>query len=105
MNAHFAADVRIVDADGRRVIAAQTFTADAPVTDKSSSIATQALAHAARDAAVRIGVFAADSIVAAKAQVAAAAAAQEAAETQTAAPSAPPSVHHSVHRSSRVRRR
>jgi ABC-type uncharacterized transport system auxiliary subunit len=61
MQARFVADVRIVASPGRRIIAQRVIEAEAPVSDRSSSIATQALARAAREGAARIGVFAADA--------------------------------------------
>jgi ABC-type uncharacterized transport system auxiliary subunit len=60
MTARFAADVRLV-AQGRRIIASEIITAEAPVSDRSSSIAAQALARAAREGSARIGMFAADA--------------------------------------------
>jgi ABC-type uncharacterized transport system auxiliary subunit len=64
MQARFVADVRIVASPGRRIIAQRVIEAEAPVSDRSSSIATQALARAAREGAARIGVFAADAALA-----------------------------------------
>ncbi|WP_135213261.1 ABC-type transport auxiliary lipoprotein family protein [Vitreimonas flagellata] len=61
MQARFVADVRIVASPGRRIIAQRVIEAEAPVSDRSSSIATQALARAAREGAARIGVFAAEA--------------------------------------------
>lgn len=86
----FEADVRIVEAASRRVIATQTFRGEAPVSDRSSSIAARALAQAARDACVRIGVFAAESVTEALARAAAEAAAREAQGLPAAQPTPPP---------------
>ena len=60
MKAHFVADVRLV-ARGRRIIASQIVATEAPVSDRSSSIAAQALARAAREGSARIGEFAANA--------------------------------------------
>jgi ABC-type uncharacterized transport system auxiliary subunit len=60
MTARFSADVRLV-ARGRRIIASELIEAEAPVSDRSSSVATQALARAAREGSARIGMFAADA--------------------------------------------
>jgi ABC-type uncharacterized transport system auxiliary subunit len=67
MVARFVADVRIVASPGRRVLAAETVLAEAPVSDRSSSAAAQALARAAREGSARIGLFAADAAAAAAA--------------------------------------
>ncbi len=64
MQARFAADVRIVASPGRRIIAQRVIEAQAPVSDRSSSVATQALARAAREGSARIGVFAAEAALA-----------------------------------------
>jgi ABC-type uncharacterized transport system auxiliary subunit len=69
MTARFAADVRLV-AQGRRIIASEIITAEAPVSDRSSSIAAQALARAAREGSARIGMFAADAAAEADASAA-----------------------------------
>lgn len=66
MKAHFVADVRLVT-QGRRIIASQIVSAEAPVADRSSSIAAQALARAAREGSARIGEFAANAAAAAAA--------------------------------------
>ncbi len=63
MTARFSADVRLV-AQGRRIIASQIISTSAPVSDRSSSVAAQALARAAREGSARIGVFAADAAAA-----------------------------------------
>lgn len=60
MTARFVADVRLV-AQGRRIIASEIISAEAPVSDRSSSIAANALARAAREGSARIGMFAADA--------------------------------------------
>lgn len=64
MQARFVADVRIVASPGRRIIAQRVIEAQAPVSDRSSSVATQALARAAREGSARIGVFAAEAALA-----------------------------------------
>jgi ABC-type uncharacterized transport system auxiliary subunit len=69
MTARFAADVRLV-AQGRRIIASELIVAEAPVSDRSSSIAAQALARAAREGSARIGMFAADAAAEARASAA-----------------------------------
>jgi ABC-type uncharacterized transport system auxiliary subunit len=61
MNARFAADVKFVALPGRRIVAQRIVETHAPVDDRSSSAATQALAHAAREGSARIGLFAAES--------------------------------------------
>ena len=60
MTARFVADVRLV-AQGRRIIASEIISAEAPLSDRSSSIAANALARAAREGSARIGMFAADA--------------------------------------------
>src|SRR5262249_12324055 len=91
--ARFSADVRLVEFASRRVIAAQTFTGEAPVSDRSSSVATRALTQAARQACAQIGAFAANNAAQPLGQSQAEAAARAAAQqTQTAAPEAPPPV-------------
>jgi ABC-type uncharacterized transport system auxiliary subunit len=60
MKAHFVADVRLMSR-GRRIVASQLVSAEAPVSDRSSSIAAQALARAAREGSARIGEFAANA--------------------------------------------
>jgi ABC-type uncharacterized transport system auxiliary subunit len=69
MTARFSADVRVVEA-GRRIIASQIITAEAPVSDRSSSIAANALARAAREGSARIGAFASDAAAEAQASAA-----------------------------------
>jgi ABC-type uncharacterized transport system auxiliary subunit len=69
MTARFSADVRLV-AQGRRIIASELIVAEAPVSDRSSSIAAQALARAAREGSARIGMFAADAAAEAQASAA-----------------------------------
>jgi ABC-type uncharacterized transport system auxiliary subunit len=66
MTAHFRADVRLVAA-GRRIIASQLIETEAPVSDRSSSIAANALARAAREGSARIGEFAANAAAEAQA--------------------------------------
>ena len=60
MQAHFRADVRLV-APGRRIIASRIVDTSAPVSARSSSVAAEALARAAREGSARIGEFAADA--------------------------------------------
>ncbi|QGZ95860.1 ABC-type transport auxiliary lipoprotein family protein [Terricaulis silvestris] len=69
MTARFSADVRLV-AQGRRIIASELVVAEAPVSDRSSSIAAQALARAAREGSARIGMFAADAATQEQARIA-----------------------------------
>ncbi len=69
MTARFVADVRVVS-QGRRIVASRIISAEAPVSDRSSSIAAQALARAAREGSARIGEFAADAAVEAQASAA-----------------------------------
>ncbi len=69
MTARFSADVRLV-AQGRRIIASELIVAEAPVSDRSSSMAAQALARAAREGSARIGEFAADAATEARASAA-----------------------------------
>jgi ABC-type uncharacterized transport system auxiliary subunit len=66
MKAHFVADVRLVT-QGRRIVASRIISAEADVSDRSSSIAAQALARAAREGSARIGEFAADAAAQAEA--------------------------------------
>jgi hypothetical protein len=65
MTAHFRADVRVV-APGRRIIAARIVDTSAPVSARSSSVAADALARAAREGSARIGEFAAEAALAAQ---------------------------------------
>ncbi len=60
MQAHFRAEVRLV-APGRRVIVSRIIDTTAPVSARSSSVAAEALARAAREGSARIGEFAADA--------------------------------------------
>ena len=69
MTARFSADVRLV-AQGRRIIASELIVAEAPVSDRSSSIAAQALARAAREGSARIGMFAAEAATREQARIA-----------------------------------
>ena len=69
MKAHFVADVRLV-AQGRRIVASQIISTEAPVSDRSSSAVAQALARAARDGSARIGEFAANAALEASAAAA-----------------------------------
>ncbi|WP_395645655.1 ABC-type transport auxiliary lipoprotein family protein [Terricaulis sp.] len=70
MVARFVADVRLM-APGRRIIASEMVTAEAPVSSRSATVASQALARAAREGSARIGLFAADAAAQARAQAAA----------------------------------
>jgi len=65
MQARFRADVRVV-APGRRIIAARTIETTAPVGARSSSVAADALARAAREGSARIGEFAAEAVLTAQ---------------------------------------
>lgn len=65
MTAHFRADVRLV-APGRRIIASRVVDTTAPVSARSSSVAAEALARAAREGSARIGEFAAEAVSAAQ---------------------------------------
>ena len=66
MTARFVADVRVMER-GRQIIASRIITAEAPLSDRSSSIAANALARAAREGSARIGVFASDAVAQAQA--------------------------------------
>lgn len=59
MQARFVANVRL-NAPGRRIIAQEIISTEAPVSSRSSSVAAQALARAAREGSARIGEFAAE---------------------------------------------
>jgi ABC-type uncharacterized transport system auxiliary subunit len=61
MKAHFRADVKLVETAGRRVIAQRLIETEAPVGDRSATLASQALTRAARGASAQIGAFAADA--------------------------------------------
>lgn len=61
MTARFVADVKLVATTSRRILASEIVTAEAPVADRASSAAAQALARAAREGSARIGSFAADA--------------------------------------------
>ena len=65
MTAHFRADVRVV-APGRRIVASRIVDTSAPVSARSSSVAADALARAAREGSARIGEFAADAALTAQ---------------------------------------
>jgi ABC-type uncharacterized transport system auxiliary subunit len=69
MTARFIADVRLV-AQGRRIIASEIISTSAPVSDRSQTIAANALARAAREGSARIGLFAADAAAQDRAQAA-----------------------------------
>ena len=66
MTARFRAEVSIV-AQGRRIVASQLVETSAPVSGRSATAATNALARAAREGRARIGEFAADSALTAEA--------------------------------------
>ncbi len=67
MSARFVADVRLVDVRGRRILEQRMISAEAPLSDRSSSVAAQALAQAARAGAGEIAGFAADAALRAEA--------------------------------------
>jgi cholesterol transport system auxiliary component len=71
MQARFVADVHLVQAPGRRIVATETISAEAPVSGASQAAAANALARAAREGSARIGMFAADAAAQAEAQAAA----------------------------------
>jgi ABC-type uncharacterized transport system auxiliary subunit len=71
MKAHFTAEVRLVQSPGRQIIASEIISAEAPVSDRSATVAAQALARAAREGSARIGMFAADAAAQAEAEAAA----------------------------------
>lgn len=64
MQARFVADVRLVESPGRRIVAQRIVSVEAPVSDRSSSVAAQALARAARGGSARIADFAAEAAIA-----------------------------------------
>ena len=64
MQARFVVDVKLVALPGRRIVAQRIIETEAPVAERSSSAASQALARAAREGSARIGMFAADHAVA-----------------------------------------
>lgn len=64
MQARFVADVRLVESPGRRIVAQRIVAVEAPVSDRSSSVAAQALARAAREGSARIADFAAEAAIA-----------------------------------------
>ena len=70
MQARFVADVNLVQSPGRRIIAHETVSAEAPVAGRSQTQAAQALARAAREGSARIGMFAADAAAEDRAQAA-----------------------------------
>ena len=61
MTARLRADVSLTQAPGRQVVAHELIEASAPVPGRSQTNAAAALTQAARDAAARIGLFAADA--------------------------------------------
>ncbi len=60
LQARFVADVMLLG-DGRRVVASERISAEAPVSDRAATAAANALARAAREGSARIAVFAADA--------------------------------------------
>ncbi len=70
MSARFVADVKIISAANRQIIASEIVSAEAPVSDRAASVAAQALARAAREGSARIGAFAADAVSADQASAA-----------------------------------
>ena len=66
MTARYRADVRLVSR-GRRIVASQLIETTAPVSGRSATAATNALARAAREGSARIGEFAADAALTAEA--------------------------------------
>jgi len=60
MTARFVADVRLVQR-GREIVASRIISAEAPVASRSSQVAADALARAAREGSARIGEFAAEA--------------------------------------------
>ena len=64
MQARFVADVRLVESPGRRIVAQRIVSVEAPVSDRASSVAAQALARAAREGSARIVDFAAEAAIA-----------------------------------------
>jgi cholesterol transport system auxiliary component len=60
MTANFRAEVRLV-AQGRQIVASRLIETSAPVSARSSSVAAEALARAAREGSARIGEFAANA--------------------------------------------
>lgn len=66
MVARFVVDVRLV-APGRRIIASEMITSEAPVSSRSARVSSEALARAAREGSARIGLFAADAAAQARA--------------------------------------
>lgn len=60
MTARFVAEVRLVR-QGRQIVASRIISTEAPVSSRSSQVAADALARAAREGSARIGEFAADA--------------------------------------------
>jgi ABC-type uncharacterized transport system auxiliary subunit len=69
MSARFRAEVRLVE-QGRRIVASHLVDTSAPVSARSSSVAAEALARAAREGSARIGEFAANAAAEARASAA-----------------------------------
>ncbi|MGQ0533656.1 MAG: ABC-type transport auxiliary lipoprotein family protein [Caulobacteraceae bacterium] len=69
MTARFRAEVRLVE-QGRRIVASTLVETQAPVSGRSSSVAAEALARAAREGSARIGEFAANAAAEARASAA-----------------------------------
>jgi ABC-type uncharacterized transport system auxiliary subunit len=57
MTARFVADVKLLAAPGRRILAQRLVAAEVPVADRTSSASAAALARAAREGSARIGDF------------------------------------------------
>jgi ABC-type uncharacterized transport system auxiliary subunit len=62
MSAQFAADVRVLRMTSREVLATTRVAAEAPVSSRSATEASQALARAAREGSARIGVFVVETL-------------------------------------------
>jgi ABC-type uncharacterized transport system auxiliary subunit len=64
MQARLVANVQVLAMPGRRVIAQDIIVGEAAVSDRSASLAADALVRAARDGSARIGAFAANAAAA-----------------------------------------
>jgi len=62
MHARFAADVFIMGANTREILASRTIESEAPLSARSASLSAQALTQAAREGATMIATFAAETI-------------------------------------------
>lgn len=69
MSARFRAEVRLVE-QGRRIVASTLVETQSPVSARSSSVAAESLARAAREGSARIGEFAANAAAEARASAA-----------------------------------